>query len=213
MDVRAKQRLSYQRPSLNLRLSLAVSPHVISTVGRNNLCSRASNKSMKGISKFYAALLTFAFGVIFTVTWFSCQTTSSQQVADDKVVEQTNVESNQAKEETKSENDEAGCLSAEYPKRKGKYIVSFGVINGKAIDIPKPEYPDAARAAKISGEVKVGVVIDEKGEVAWGRIETGHPLLQAAVRKVVCQARFKPQTLSGRPVAVRGLIVYKFMPS
>ncbi len=168
---------------------------------------------MKGISKFYAALFTFAFGVILTVSWFSCQTTSSQQVADDKVIEQTNAEPTPTPEETNSENEEADCLSTEYPKRKGKYIVSFGVINGKAIDIPKPEYPDAARVAKISGEVKVGVLIDEKGEVAWGRIETGHPLLQAAVRKVVCQARFKPQTLSGKPVAVRGLIVYKFMPS
>ena len=168
---------------------------------------------MKGISKFYAALFTFAFGVILTVSWFSCQTTSSQQVADDKVIEQTNAEPTPTPEETNSENEEADCLSTEYPKRKGKYIVSFGVINGKAIDIPKPEDPDAARVAKISGEVKVGVLIDEKGEVAWGRIETGHPLLQPAVRKVVCQARFKPQTLSGIPVAVRGLIVYKFMPS
>ncbi len=148
-----------------------------------------------------------------TASWFSCQTTSSQQVADDKIVEQTNVESTPTPEETKSKNDEAECLNAEYPKRKGKYIVSFGVINGKAIDIPKPEYPDAARVAKIFGEVKVGVVIDEKGEVAWGRIKTGHPLLQSAVRKVVCQARFKPQTLSGKPVAVRGFIVYNFVPS
>ena len=32
MDVRAKQRLSYQRLSLNLTVRVAVSPHVISTV-------------------------------------------------------------------------------------------------------------------------------------------------------------------------------------
>ncbi len=168
---------------------------------------------MKGISKFYAALFTFTFGITLTACWLSCQTTSSQQVTDDKVIEQINVEPIPTSEETKFENEVAVCLNAEYPKRKGKYIVSFGVINGKAIDIPKPGYPSAARAAKISGEVKVGVVIDEKGEVTWGRIESGHPLLQVAVRKVVCQARFKPQTLSGRPVAVSGLIIYKFMPS
>jgi TonB family protein len=168
---------------------------------------------MKGISKLYAALFTLAFGVILTVSGFSCEVSSSQQIADDKTIEQTNIEPTPTPEETKSGDYEVGCLSAEYPKRKGKYIVSFGVINGKAIDIPKPEYPAAARAAKISGEVKVGVVIDEKGNVAWGRIETGHPLLQAAVRKVACQARFKPQTLSGKPVAIRGLITYRFMPS
>jgi TonB family protein len=168
---------------------------------------------MKGISKFYAAFFTFAFGVILTVSWFSSQTTFSQRVVDDKTTKQTNIEPTQTQEKAKSENDEAECLSAEYPKRKGKSIISLGVINGKAIDIPKPEYPKAARAVKISGEVKVGVVIDEKGEVAWGRIETGHPLLQAAVRKVVCQARFKPTTLSGKSVSIRGIITYKFMPS
>jgi TonB family protein len=168
---------------------------------------------MKGISKFYAALFTFAFGVILTMSWFSCQTAFSQRVSDDKVVEQTNVEPTPTPEETKSENDETACLNVEYPKGKSKYIISFGVINGKAIDIPKPEYPEAARVAKVSGAVQVSVLIDEQGEVAWGRIETGHPLLQAAVRKVVCQARFKPTTLSGKPVTIRGFIVYKFIPS
>jgi len=143
---------------------------------------------MKGISKFYAALFTFAFGVILTVSWFSCQATSSQRVADDKVVEQTKAEPTPTPEETKSENDEAECLNAEYPKRKSKYIVSFGVINGKAIDIPKPEYPAEAKAKKIDGEVKASIFVDETGKVVWARVDNGHPLLQEAVKKVVCKA-------------------------
>jgi len=166
---------------------------------------------MKGISKFYVALLTFAFGVILTVTWVSCQTTSLQQVADDKVVEQTNVESTQTKEIPKPENDEAGCLSAEYPKRKGKYIISAGVLNIKAIDIPKPEYPAEAKAEKIVGEVKASVFVDETGKVVWARVDNGHPLLQAAVKKVVCQPLFKPATISGHPYSVSGFITYKFV--
>ena len=167
---------------------------------------------MKGISKFYAALFTFAFGVILTVSWFSCQTTSSQQVADNKVIEQTNVEPTPTPEETKLENDEAECLNAEYPKRKGK-IISAGVLNAKAIDIPKPEYPDEARAKKISGEVKASIFVDETGKVVWARVDNGHPLLQEAVKKVVCQSLFKPATISGHPYSVSGLIIYRFLPS
>jgi periplasmic protein TonB len=90
-------------------------------------------------------------------------------------------------------------------------MVSFGVLNSKAIEIPKPEYPEGAKAAKISGEVQVALIVGEKGDVIWARVKTGHPILQAAVKKVVCQARFKPSMLSGRPVAVHGIINYKFV--
>lgn len=166
---------------------------------------------MKGISKFYVALLTFALGVILTAVWFSCQTTSSQQVVDDKIIEQTNVESNLAKEEIKPEADEASCLSADYPERKGKYIISAGVLNIKAIDIPKPEYPAKAKAGKIAGEVKASVFVDETGKIVWARVDNGHPLLQEAVKKVVCQPAFKPATISGHPYSVSGFIIYKFV--
>ncbi len=144
-----------------------------------------------------------------TVSWFSCQTTSAQRVADDKTTEQTNVEPTPTPKETKSENDEAVCLNAEYPKRKGK-IISAGVLNAKAIDIPKPEYPAEAKAKKIDGEVKASVFVDEAGKVVWARIDNGHPLLQEAVKKVVCQSLFKPATISGHPYSFSGLIIYRF---
>ena len=168
---------------------------------------------MKGVSKSYVTLLTFALGVILTVDWFSCQPTSSQQVVYDKVIEQTNDEFNQVKEETKIENDEASCLSAEYPKRKNKYIISAGVLNVKAIDIPKPEYPAEAKAEKVVGEIKTSVFVNESGKVVWARVDNGHPLLQEAVKKVVCKPTFKPATISGHPYAVSGFIIYKFVLS
>lgn len=167
---------------------------------------------MKETSNSYAAIFTFIFGVILTVSWLSCQTSFSQRIADDKVAEQSNAEITSTPKATKSQSDETDCLSAEYPQSKSKYIVSFGVINSKSVDIPKPEYPKAAIFTKISGDVIVKVLVDEKGEVAWGRIESGNPLLQMAVRKVVCQARFKPQRISGRTTSVNGIIIYRFMP-
>ncbi len=166
---------------------------------------------MKGVSKFIATLFTFAFSGILAVSWFSCQLTFSQQVVNDKAIQQTNVESRQPKKETKPKNDYADCLNAKHPKRK--YIISAGVLNARAIDIPKPEYPAKARAEKVAGEVKVSVVVEESGKVVWARVDNGHPLLQEAVKKVVCQAVFKPATISGHPYSFSGLITYRFVSS
>jgi TonB family protein len=140
----------------------------------------------------------------------SYRTVSSQEVPNDSSLLQINVESNQTKVKPKSESDEVGCLSAEYPKRKK--MVYAGVLNIKAIDIPKPEYPAEAKSEKITGEVKAIVVVDETGKVVWARVNNRHSLLQAAVKKVVCKPRFKPATISANPISVSGLITYRFLP-
>ena len=43
--------------------------------------------------------------------------------------------------------------------------ISGGVLNGKAISLPKPAYPAIARTAHASGTVVVQVLIDENGNV------------------------------------------------
>jgi TonB family protein len=162
---------------------------------------------MKGQSKSGITILIISICMMAVIESVACRQLAYPQNTANGA--KSNKDSSQAKEERKAEEEDAPCLRTDAPKHKP--IVSFGVINGKAIDIPKPEYPEAAKAARISGEVKVQVIIDEKGNVIWARFQTGHPLLQVAVKKVVCQARFKPQILSGRPVAVYGIIIYKFV--
>ena len=44
-------------------------------------------------------------------------------------------------------------------------IINGGVINGKAVSLPKPRYPPEARAAGVGGSVKVQVTIDESGTI------------------------------------------------
>ena len=58
--------------------------------------------------------------------------------------------------------------------------ISGGVLNGKAISLPKPAYPPIARAAHAAGTVVVQVLIDENGNVVSAHAVSGHPLLQAA---------------------------------
>jgi TonB family protein len=88
--------------------------------------------------------------------------------------------------------------------------INGGVLNGKAITLPHPEYPAIARAAKASGNVTVEITIDEEGNVVSARSTSGHPLLQAAAVTAARQAKFSPTRMSGQPVKVNGVLVYTF---
>jgi protein TonB len=89
--------------------------------------------------------------------------------------------------------------------------ISGGVLNGKAISLPKPSYPPIAKAAHASGTVVVQVLIDENGNVVSAHAVSGHPLLQGAAVGAARQAKFSPTKLSGQPVKVTGVIQYNFV--
>ena len=94
------------------------------------------------------------------------------------------------------------------PRKPG--VISGGVLNGRAINLPKPIYPPAARSVGASGTVVVEVTIGEGGEVIEARAVSGPPLLQQAAVEAARRAKFSPTTLSGRPVKVAGTISYRF---
>ena len=89
--------------------------------------------------------------------------------------------------------------------------ISGGVLNGKAISLPKPNYPPIAKQAHASGTVVVQVTIDENGSVISARAVSGHPLLQGVAVAAARGARFSPTKLSGQPVKVTGVITYNFV--
>jgi len=108
--------------------------------------------------------------------------------------------------------------------------INGGVLNGKAIDLPKPAYPAEAREANAEGTVAVRITIDEAGNVisaeADGKdfrkvvgdntaVSTEHTLIHPALREAAenaaWKAKFSPTMLSGVPVKVTGRIVYNFV--
>jgi TonB family protein len=91
-------------------------------------------------------------------------------------------------------------------------MIKGGVVNGKAISLPKPAYPPAARAVRASGAVSIQVLIDENGDVFSASAVSGHPLLRAAAATAACDARFSRTVLAGYPVRVTGIITYNFVP-
>ncbi|MBC7796693.1 MAG: energy transducer TonB [Pyrinomonadaceae bacterium] len=91
-------------------------------------------------------------------------------------------------------------------------IVNSGVVNGKALNLVKPEYPKPARYANASGAVGVEVLIDETGKVVSATAVSGHPLLRATAVIAARQSTFSPTKQDGQPVKVSGTIIYNFTP-
>lgn len=89
--------------------------------------------------------------------------------------------------------------------------VGGGVINGKALSLPKPSYPKDAKAVHATGIVVIEVTIDENGKVVHAEdMCGGNSSLIKAATEAAYQARFTPTLLSGVPVKVSGIITYKF---
>ena len=88
--------------------------------------------------------------------------------------------------------------------------VSGGVLNGRALSLPTPVYPDVARRMRTEGVVQVEVVVDENGKVVSARALSGPGMLRDAAVKAASLAHFSPTKLSGLPVKVTGLINYNF---
>jgi Ca-activated chloride channel family protein len=88
--------------------------------------------------------------------------------------------------------------------------LSAGVLNGRAIRLPVPAYPSAAKNSGAQGRVVVEVLIDEQGKVIEAHAVSGHSFLLAAAVQAARQARFTPTLLSGAPVKVKGTLSYIF---
>jgi TonB family protein len=106
----------------------------------------------------------------------------------------------------------ASAAQSGSPQTGTSRTISGGVLNGKAVSLPKPDYPQAAWDAHVSGTVTVQVLIDERGNVIEATAVSGHPLLQAAAVEAARHAKFSPTFLSRQPVKVTGVVTYNFVP-
>lgn len=85
-----------------------------------------------------------------------------------------------------------------------------GILNSKAIDLPKANYPAEAKKSQVSGQVQVKVLVDETGKVISAEALFGPESLRAAAVEAAKRARFKPTVIDGVAVKVSGIITYDF---
>ncbi|NOU30175.1 MAG: energy transducer TonB [Polyangiaceae bacterium] len=81
----------------------------------------------------------------------------------------------------------------------------------KALAVPQPAYTDAARAAGISGRVRVEITVDERGHVARVRVleGLGYGLDEAALASARA-ATFDPAMRCGKPVSATFTVAMRF---
>lgn len=136
---------------------------------------------------------------------------SSENVKSSNTVRLGSVDPNS----TESRSITLGNAGTATPPRDVTYnpnskTLSGGVLNGKAVSLPAPPYPAAAKAVRASGAVSIQILILENGTVFAARPLSGHPLLRNAAGAAACGARFTPTLLDGNPVKVSGVITYNF---
>ena len=94
---------------------------------------------------------------------------------------------------------------------QAKAPLTGGVLNDKAIELPQPVYPEAAKQAGISGLVKVEVTINEQGKVIAAEATDGPKELRAAAVEAARKARIEPVRLHGGLIKVTGVLTYNFV--
>lgn len=87
-----------------------------------------------------------------------------------------------------------------------------GVLNGKAVHLATPRYPEVARNQRRSGVSFIVVLIDESGKVIQSRaVCGGYDELNEASLQAARASVFTPTTMNGQPVKVTGAIIYNFV--
>ena len=86
----------------------------------------------------------------------------------------------------------------------------IGALVGYATKRVNPIYPRQARTMRMSGVVKVKLVVGEDGKVAKVEKAEGPSLLKRAARDAIRKWKFRPFTRDGRPVKATGFVNFNF---
>lgn len=93
-----------------------------------------------------------------------------------------------------------------------KKCIDGGVLNGKALNLPKPVTNRHIRI-KTETEIKVRVLVDVyEGKVVAAHTGIGHPLVRSACENAARNATFTPFQHGNQRIFARGIIIYKVKP-
>ena len=95
-------------------------------------------------------------------------------------------------------------------KASGDGLIQVGSLVDAATRKVSPMYPPLAKTARITGVVKVEVVLDENGKVAEVRNAAGPEMLRHAAMEAVKRWQFKPFTRDGQAVRASGFVNFNF---
>ena len=88
--------------------------------------------------------------------------------------------------------------------------MSEEALRKAAIDLPQPQYPEAARLLGVEGIVEVQILVDENGEVTKASALSGDVLFTELAAEAARKAKFSRAKLSPDPAKIYGVINYTF---
>jgi len=92
------------------------------------------------------------------------------------------------------------------PTGAGRITVSADVQAAKRVSQVSPVYPPLARQARISGTVRLHMIVSPEGVPQQLEVVSGSPLLIRAAIDAVRQWRYQPTLLNGQPVEVETVV-------
>lgn len=99
-------------------------------------------------------------------------------------------------------------VNSNEPKNQSPIVV--GSLVGYATQKSSPVYPAMAKNMRLTGVVKVDLVIDENGQVAEVQNLSGPTMLQRAAQDAVKKWKFKPFTRDGQAAKATGFVSFNF---
>jgi TonB family protein len=96
------------------------------------------------------------------------------------------------------------------PGRVSRMHITESVSGRFLVKKVAPDFPAAARAAGVEGDVAFRIVIGRNGTVKEIHLRSGKPLLIAAAAKAVSQWQYEPYMFNGQPVEVETFATVRF---
>ncbi len=90
--------------------------------------------------------------------------------------------------------------------------VNIGSLLEQAAQRITPNYPTYAKTARVTGVVRVDLIIDEKGSVLSAQSSSGPPVLRQPAIDAALRWKFRPVIRDGKPARVAGFLNFNFKP-
>lgn len=102
-----------------------------------------------------------------------------------------------------------------------KTLILFGIAAASALGVTEMPaellkkdhlgFSPRARDYRVSGDVELRLVLDERGRVTRVKVVKGHPLLLETAVPAARRWRFAPATVDGHPVPSETPLIFKFV--
>jgi TonB family protein len=118
------------------------------------------------------------------------------------------LQAGQPKTSPKPQNKEAASIS---DSSAVPQTVELGELNGFAVNLVTPVYPETAKKMNAQGKVTVQITLDKEGNVVLSKAVSGHTLLRSSGEEAARKSKFKPARVGNQAVKATGFIVYNFV--